>query len=378
MRIRTSAAVAVLAATSLLTACGSGDSTTPASDGSGGPSGTKAQTALAPFLQPPTALPVTKPLSKTPPQGKQVYFLSDGIGLSQSIYSGIEAAAKELGWTAHVQTWEASNPATLNSAMLSAVNAGADAVAFVAMDAAAIKEGLKVAQDKHVIVVGAATGNKPGTAGISAEVNSALVAGVTRGNMIGLGISAAAEKSGKAAHVVNVTAPVYSSVLKPTDDGEAATIKQYCGGCTFENLNISAPDLFAGKVPQLVVSYLQAHPDTNTISIRAAGLMQNGLVAALKSAGLPAIPIYGDSPLAPQIGELQKKEATGYTGNPLAVQGWQIVDAIAREVVDGNGDVYSSADAPEWWLTPETKLSSDQPEYPVGYEAQFKKLWQLP
>ncbi|MDQ1655257.1 MAG: ribose transport system substrate-binding protein, partial [Cryptosporangiaceae bacterium] len=360
-----------------LTACGSGSETTTGAAGSG-PSGTKAQTALAPFLQPPTTLPVSKPLSQTPPKGKQVYFLSDGIGLSQSIYSGVEAAAKELGWTAHVQTWEAANPATLNSAMLSAVNAGADAVAFVAMDAAALTEGLKAAQDKHVIVVGAATGNKPGTAGISAEVYSALVAGVTRGKMIGLGISAAAEKSGKAAHVVNVTAPVYSSVLKPTDDGEAATIKEYCASCTFANLNISAPDLFAGKVPQLVVSYLQAHPDTNTISIRAAGLMQNGLVAALKSAGLTGLPIYGDSPLAAQIGELQKGDATGYTGNPLVVQGWQIVDAMAREVVDGSGDVYSSADAPEWWLTTDTKVTSAQPEFPAGYEAQFKKLWKLP
>ncbi|NEA36720.1 substrate-binding domain-containing protein [Streptomyces sp. SID13031] len=377
MRIRTSAAVAVLAATSLLTACGSGSETTTGT-GASGPTGTKAQTALAAYLQPPTTLPVSTPLSQTPPKGKQVYFLSDGIGLSQSIYSGFEAAAKELGWTAHVQTWEASNPATLNSAMLSAVNAGADAVAFVAMDAAALTEGLKAAQDKKVIVVGAATGNKPGTAGISAEVNSALVAGVTRGKMIGLGISAAAEKSGKAAHVVNVTAPVYASILKPTDDGVASTIKEYCAGCTFDNLNIAAHDLFSGKVPQLVVSYLQAHPDTNTISIRAAGLMQNGLVAALKSAGLTGLTIYGDSPLDAQIGELQKGEATGYTGNPLVVQGWQIVDAMAREVVDGNGDVYSSADAPEWWLTTDTKLDSGQPEFPAGYEAQFKKLWKLP
>ncbi|MFF1816894.1 sugar ABC transporter substrate-binding protein [Kribbella sp. NPDC058245] len=377
MPIRISAAIAVLAATSLLTACGSGTGTTAAGGGAG-PSGTKAQTALAPYLQPPAALPVSKPLSKTPPQGKQVYFLSDGIGLSQTIYSGFQAASKELGWTAHVQTWDAANPATLNSAMLSAVNAGADAVAFVAMDAAAIKEGLKAAADKHVIVVGAATGNKPGTAGISAEVNSALVAGVTRGKMIGLGIAAAAEKSGKAAHVVNVTAPVYSSILKPTDDAVASTLEEYCSSCSFDNLNIAAADLFSGKVPQLVVSYLQAHPDTNTISIRAAGLMQNGLVAALKAAGLPSIAIYGDSPLEAQIGELQKGDATGYTGNPLAVQGWQIVDAIAREVVDGNGDVYSSADAPEWWLTTDAKLSSAQPEFPAGYEAQFKKLWKLP
>jgi ABC-type sugar transport system substrate-binding protein len=378
MHIRISTAVAVLAATSLLTACGSGSATTAAGDGASAPSGTKAQAALAPFLQPPTALPVTKPLSKTPPQGKQVYFLSDGIGLSQTIYSGFQAAAKGLGWTAHVQTWDAANPATLNSAMLAAVNAGADAVAFVAMDAAAITEGLKAAKDKHVIVVGAATGNKPGTAGISAEVNSALVAGVTRGKMIGLGIAAAAEKSGKAAHVVNVTAPVYASILKPTDDAVASTLKEYCAACGYDNLNIAGADLFAGKVPQLVVSYLQAHPDTNTISIRAAGLMQNGLTAALKAAGMPNLPIYGDSPLSAQIGELQKGQATGYTGNPLAVQGWQIVDAIAREVVDGNGDVYSTADAPEWWLTPDTKITSEQPEYPAGYEAQFKKLWLLP
>jgi hypothetical protein len=211
-------------------------------------------------------------------------------------------------------------------------------------------------------------------------VNSALTAGVTWGKLIGLGIAADAEKSGKPAHVVNLTAPVYATVLKPTDDSVAATLKTYCSQCTFKNLDISAEDLFSGKTPQLVVSYLQSHPDTTAISVRAAGLLQPGLTTALKAAGMTKIKIYGDVPLPAQLAELKSGRANGYTVDPLTVTGWMCVDAIARQLVDKDGATYTSADTPQWWLTQDTDFdpSSAPPQIPFDYAAQFKKMWQIP
>src|ERR1700712_604734 len=188
-----------------LSACsGTSASTAPATSGT---SGNSAQTALAPYLTPATQLPVTTPLSAKPPTGKSVYFLSDGTPIRQDISTGISSATDVLGWKTTVLTYDISNPVSINSAMLSAVNAGADAIVFAAVDAAAITEGLKAAQDKGIIVIGDATGNALGTAGITAEVNSAGTAGADWGKLIGLGIAADSERSGQAAHVVEVTAP---------------------------------------------------------------------------------------------------------------------------------------------------------------------------
>jgi ABC-type sugar transport system substrate-binding protein len=381
-------AIAVIVATALAAAgCSSSGGSKPAASGTSGSSAaattsaasaTKAQAALAPYLKAPTALTVTTPLSARPPTGKTVYFLSDGIPISQQISTGIQGASAVLGWNSKVITWNPSNPASINSAMLTAVNAGADAIVFPATDAAALSGGLAAAAQKGVIVIGDATGNPAGTAGITAEVNSALTAGVTWGKLIGLGIAADAEKAGQTAHVVNVTAPVYATVLKPTDDSEAATLKTYCAQCTFNTLDISAQDLFAGKTPQLVVSYLQSHPDTTAISVRATGLLQPGLTTALKAAGMSKIKVYGDVPLAPQLAELKAGTAAGYAVDPLAVTGWMCVDAIARQLVDKDGAVYTTADTPQWWLTQSTDFDpSAVPLIPLDYEAQFKKMWDI-
>jgi ABC-type sugar transport system substrate-binding protein len=376
-----------LAAVLSVAGCSSGGGSGATSGAAGSPGGTatpdapasSAQEALAPYLKPPTALTVTKPLSARPPADKTVYFLSDGITISQQIYAGIQRATAVLGWKAKVLTWNASNPSSINSALLSAVNDGADAVVFPATDAVALSSGLKAAAQKGVIVIGDATGNPADTPGITAEVNSALTAGVTWGKLIGLGIAADAEKSGKPAHVVNVTAPVYATVLKPTDDSVAATLHTYCAKCTFDNLNISAEDLFAGNTPRLVVSYLQSHPDTTAISVRATGLLQPGLATALKTAGMSKIKIYGDVPLAPQLAELKSGQAAGYPVDPLTVTGWMCVDAIARQLVDKDGAAYTSADTPQWWLTRDTDFdpSSGPPRIPSNYEAQFKTMWHI-
>ena len=63
----------------LLAGCG-GDKSDATDAGSSG-SGISAdvQTQLAPYLKPPTSLVVDTPLSETPPQGKKVVLLSNGI-----------------------------------------------------------------------------------------------------------------------------------------------------------------------------------------------------------------------------------------------------------------------------------------------------------
>jgi len=383
------AATAVLAVS--ISACGSSGGNNAKSGSKSGNSGgnnaqsptsvrgTRAQDALAAYLEAATKLTVTAPLSSAPPTGKSVYFLSDGSPIASQIAAGIQAASKRLAWHAKVLTYDVANPASANSAMLSAVNEGADAVVFPALDAVAISEGLKAAARRKVVVIGDATGNPPGTPGITAEVNSARTAGQTWGKLVGLGISADAEKSGAPAKVVEMTAPAYASILKPIDDSVKETLGAYCEGCRYDQLDIAAQDLFAGKGPQLLVSYLQSHPDTTAVSIPAAGIMQPGVTAALASAGLNKVKVYGAAPLDAQIKELQADgPVSGYAVDPLAVTGWMCVDTIVRQFVDGSASVYNNANTPQWWITKKTKLvGATAPQIPTDYQQAFTKMWGL-
>jgi ABC-type sugar transport system substrate-binding protein len=337
-----------------------------------------AQSALSQYLSPAISLSVGTQLSKRPPATEKIYYLASGDLINQQILAGVKAADSKLGWQTTVLTYNFANPATENSAILSAVNAGANAIIFAASNAASLTQGLQAAKQHGVIVISDAGGNPPGTPGVTANVNSAYTSGVTWGKLVGLGIAADAAKAGKPAHVAEITAPVFANILKPIDDEVKATVAKYCTGCTYDIVNISAPDVFAGKVPSDVVSYLQAHPDVSALSFSAAGDMQIGMSAALKAAGMSSVSIYGVAPEEPQLQELKSGTARGYAIDPLLVTGWMCVDAVARQLVDHNASLYDTAGSPTWYVTPQSSFdAANPPQVPADYQAQFARIWHL-
>ena len=87
------------------------------------------------------------------------------------------------------------------------------------------------------------------------------------------------------AKIALVTSPIFATILGATDAAAKVTVAKDCRSCSFDTLDIPPNDLFAGKAPASVVSYLQSHQDVNYI-LQDSSLTDPGLVPALKAAGL--------------------------------------------------------------------------------------------
>jgi ABC-type sugar transport system substrate-binding protein len=372
--IKTRTAVAGAAALVLMLAgCGHSDSDSP--PGSSSDSGISADvtSALAPYLKPPTSLVVNTPLSKTPPKGKKVVLLSNGIEIVQETGKGIEAAAHALGWSYRTSTVDANNPATINSAMLAAIGQGADVVMLTATDVSIYANALAEARKRGTLIIDIASGNKP-TDGITALVNNAAQNGPVWGKLVALGVLADAQKAGTEPKIAIVTAPVFDTILGPTNTAAKDTVSQYCSSCSVATVNISANDLFSGKASADIVSYLQRHPDVNYLAL-AASVVDEGLRPALQAAGLDKVKIFGVAPLGAQMKSLSDGQESGWVADPLNVMGWMAVDAAARAFTKDDPTVYNDVGIPSYLVTKDTAAGGY--EVPTDYQNQFKKMWGL-
>ena len=329
--------------------------------------------ALAPYLKPPTKLVVSQPLRRRPPVVKAV-FLSNGIEIAQEISAGMQAGSAALGWNYSTLSVDQNNPATIASNMLTAINDGAKVVFVSATPDAVFSSALATARQKGTLIIDVASGNPP-TPGITALVNNASANGPEWGKILALGALADAQRSKLAnPSVLLVTAPVFATILDPTDTAAAATIKRLCPGCTFATLGISANDLFGGMAPADVVSYLQANPGVKYI-LQDSSLTDPGLTAALDAAGMSAVKIFGVAPLAPQVQAVQSGAEAGWVVDPLEVEGWMSVDAAARKLTGGNPSVYDKKGIPSYLLV---KSNANGPtEVPADYRRRFKQMWHV-
>jgi ABC-type sugar transport system substrate-binding protein len=366
------AAGGVVAIAVALAGC-AGTSSTPSGAATGHSTiSPKVQSELAPYLKPTTELTVNTPLSKTPPKGKKVFMLSNGIEITQLTAAGIKAASGALGWSFSTISVDASNPTTTNSAMLSAVAQGADVVILTATDLSIYSQALAVAKQHGTVVIDMASGNKP-TPGVTALVNNASHTPIW-GKIAALGILADAQKADKDANVAIVTAPVFDTILGPGNTAVENTVKANCTACTVGTIPISAGDLFAGKTPPDVVSYLQSHPTVNYLMLGFGGF-DDGLRPALQAAGFGKVKIFGIAPVETQLKSVSAGEEGGWVSDPLAISGWMAVDAAARSFTGDDPTAYDKVGIPTFLFT--KKTAGLGAEVPVDYQSQFEKMWGL-
>ena len=184
--------------------------------------------------------------------------------------------------------------------------------------------------------------------------------------------------------MVAVTISQYP-VLRTETDWFKTQFKSLCSGCTYDELDVSVPDLSSGAVPQKVIGYLQAHPNVNYVFLTFNDL-ETGLPQALRTAGL-----------------VSKVKLTGCCGNPSIMrtigsgnsawtipawvyQSWVMVDAMARLSVGDTLDpnyLQRLFTSPTWVVgsasSAATYLASTGYQWygPTGFENQFKKLWRV-
>ncbi len=195
------------------------------------------------------------------------------------------------------------------------------------------------------------------------------------GEIVASTLAADAAKTGKTAHVLQLTVPAAASVLDPEDAGVKSELAALCPDCTRDLLDLNLADVYNGKYTQQVVSYLQRHPQINYI-VSDSGQLGDGLPAALAQAGISNVKIYGMSATNVQINELKGGQPGAWTVQPYQVIGWMIADQIARVTVGDPTDVWDNEHLAYVVTSANAKgVNPSDPEFPAGYEAQFKKLW---
>ena len=116
----------------------------------------------------------------------------------------------------------------------------------------------------------------------------------------------------------------FSAVIQ---DAFKAELSSLCPDCKVHELKIPVATL-GNKAPQLIVSDLQANPDTNVV-VGANSEQMIGLPAALKTAGLKVDTIGGaGSPVTLQY--LKDGQQTADVALDLPVLTWSMIDAAVR------------------------------------------------
>jgi len=357
----------VTAACASSSASGSGNSSSGSSGANDSAGISAARAALAPYEGHPSAFPATEPLAKRPAAGSRFVYLQCSTPVCAQIGQLLAAPAKALGVT------------------LSVINSGSSATSSQAAAAAALAQKpaavLLPAVDPQLF---GGTLHQLDAAGIPVT-GVGIIDGAPYGVEESAGGQASVERAGQlmadwvvahkgaAANAVFFGTPELS-FSAPMQTAFADTLKQNCPSCraTYQQLSVATCGTTA---PGDVVSYLQAHPSTNTV-VFASMEGATGLAAALKDAGTHVTTL-GFAPSPSNLQDIRDGGLTAGLGLDLPVQEWVQVDLAARLLA------HQKIPAPELnvdleFLTKDNVNSQDTTRGWTGYPdaaQRFAKLW---
>jgi ribose transport system substrate-binding protein len=365
----------LLVALGSVAGCGSSD------DDAGGGAQAASQTTkgdaidneLKPFLAPPK-LPEWPALATAPEKALKLAYVGGGSGTAAVTSDALKDAAGALSWKYQRLTVDTSDPGAVDSAMLSAVNAGADVIVNSA-GAESVKNALNVATKAKVPVVQLYAPDA-GLPGFTASIAATKVSAEAWGKVMGLAVLSDAKRAGKTAHVGLITSSALPN-FEPIADAAIATIKRNCAKCTADKIDTPAADLTTGQVGRGVVSFIQRKPQTNYVQF-SVGFLSGGVRTALDGAGLKQVKFIGMVPTTAQLKELRDGKDVGWVAYPNQLDAYLAVDAAARALTGGDPKIHNQEVEPVWLLTDKSEYDEKvTPELPVDYRAHFSKLWKV-
>ncbi len=290
---------------------------------------------------------------------------------------GAAEAAKALGWT--VTSYDgAGTQEKQNSSILDALSSGANLILTTAIDPNFMQLALSKAKEAGVPVISSSTGTdtpnpviKPSGDGLKyvTDVGTDFI-GVGRE----LGDYVAKESGGKANVVVYEDEEFPSAVN--SDIGFVEALKK-CAGCKVsEYQKFTASQI--GAVGQMVVGYLQTHPDVDWVYAPydpSAAVMVNAIVQAGLQDKVKLVSIVGSAQNIDFIREGRVQVADGAFDN--FYMGWAQVDQAIR-VLNKQPLIEPNDERTPYAVITKDNLPPPGGEYgaKVDFRAAFLKLWQ--
>ncbi|MFC8194028.1 sugar ABC transporter substrate-binding protein [Streptomyces sp. NPDC057298] len=368
------ALTAIVPAASLLALTACGADTTPAADSTqaGAPDSpglTAARAALKKYSERPATISVTQPVGKAIPKGKKIDFILCGVQSCKDLAGFFTEAAEELGWQVK-QIATQGTPESVQAAYEQALRDKPDAVVASGFPRAVYAKQLAQLKAADIPVIQSNADDVLGD-GISLLKNGPDDVGI-QGQMLA---SWVVSNSGAKANTVYFDLPAYT-ILKPVKDSFATKYKEWCAGCSLDNVDV--PITSVGKdMPDRVVSYLRSHPKVTHV-VFSLGLLNVGVPTALKTAGITG------KRIVVNVGDAQNYQYIqgGLTDGAMALNShetaWLQADALARHFTGRPIDVDQKAALPNLLVTKDNLPSADG-DFPIveDYQKQFKALWGL-
>ena len=343
----------------------------PSSGASGAAGGGTADEMVAAANAAPTSVGVDAPLAAAPAPGAVIIGLSDGTESSTLLNASMSAAAEALGWTFEV----IEGADTIEGATAAFDEAVAKAPAGIHINGAYVDyltDGLAAATAAGIPVVCTECMVDP----LDALKDTSIV-GRTEvddwGRLMGAFVQTNNANEDAVIEMVALGTPAPTQF----DQGLQAAMMDYCEPCsTNENfLDPLDPTMLPLDVATLA---LQLNPTATWLSY-APGSLSIDAQEAITAAAMPdaSVKVIGMGASPANLAALQDGTAAAFTGYPIPLVGWRVMDQLAR-IIGGEEPVI--APLPTQLLTAESVASAavdaDGNYIAVAdYEAQFKALW---
>jgi ribose transport system substrate-binding protein len=363
--------VAVATATALA-ACGSTSDDGGGSGGGNADAGVdqagleEARTMVAEFSERPTEIPNDEPIEAEIPTGKRITFISCGTSTCNLEADIIREATEALGWDL---TTIANNgtPEQTKAAWQQILRDRPDGVLYPATPRAAFNAELEQAAALGIEVAACCT-TDPADEALDYVIGTPEQS-ERPGALIAAYMIDQSDGAGNVLYADISAFPILQSVFK----GFSETMDEMCPACSYESLDIPVTSL-GRDVPDRIVSYLRANPDTKYVALSVDGALGAGLPAALNAAGLTDITVMGEGPDETTLQAISNGQQEATVAFPYYEEMFSMVDALARKFAGVSPE--AEVTVPDWIVTADT-LPQDDAIFPVVEDVreQYFELW---
>jgi ribose transport system substrate-binding protein len=319
----------------------------------------------------PTTLNQTAPLKGAlPAQGKIIY-LNSGLPATTLMVDAAHKAVDAIGWTFEELAYQGANPATIRSAMLTALSKGPNAVLISGDPVSAYGEDV-IQQYKDAgipLVVGSVCPLKSAGSIIQGAVGCDAEAAA--GKALADWFIADSKGVGQVLFENIPAIPSLEAYVKAFKQ----EVNDKCAECGVQILESTLTQVSENQVVPTVVNKLRSNPDLNYIFFDNAQFSK-GITAALKAAGLGGqVKVGGRSMDQGAQGGLLDGSHVAWTAFSYPVAGYSQVDAALRAITHSDGLDKVSV-LPFQLVTQESVKGTSVPyNYPTGALEQYLKLW---